>query len=92
MLANYVLPENPQYEIITHKYGENYQVFPEQESLEKICDFDIYKNLHLKLLKFERGYLQCVKDQPIDAERNALFEFSPNGQFLSIYLSETRIL
>jgi hypothetical protein len=67
VLANYVLPENCDYQMVTHEFGEDYNEFPEPLDFEDFCNYEIYKDLHLKLLKFKEGYIASVFDIPIKA-------------------------
>jgi hypothetical protein len=69
LLVNNVLPKEQNYKFVYHKYGENYDQYPEPQDL---LDSKVYENLCLKLLKFENGYLKQVKDHYIDEPDNAI--------------------
>jgi hypothetical protein len=71
-LVNNVLPKLPEQKFVVHKFGETYRNYPEPEDLLDICDSQIYDNLSLKLLKFENGYLNQVKDKHIESRDNAI--------------------
>lgn len=95
VIANYVLPEDDEhdFEVIFHKNDEDYKFeYPELNFFSEYVEEEIYEKLHLKLLKFEDGVIRCVKEQPLDANRNAQFTFSKNGDYLAIYLTEKFLL
>lgn len=76
--------ENDQ-KFVVHQFGETYEQYPEAQDPDEYFHESTFGHLMIKLIKFENGYLKQVMDLPIDAQQNALIEFSHDGRYLALY-------
>ena len=93
LLIKNVLPQDSDdVQFVVHSFGDTYEKYPEALDSSEYYDNEFFDHLNLKLIKFENGYLKQVKDLPIEAQSNAIMEFSMNGKYLALYQSDNYIL